>query len=190
MSLEDLLGSPLVKQQLLDMPLFRELIEEYSKTKPFTGQKIAIAHVLVPNTLPLIISCIAGGAEVNITDCIPPKNDPEVLKLLHSAGYPVDHEFRDATDFDYVIDVNAYFQDYPPLKGISEVTRSGIHKYAKQPLTTPVINCDDSIVKMIETFIGNPLAVERAFNQLIGSAKEILHKKKVVVLGFGKIGRG
>lgn len=190
MPIEVLLESTLVKEQLRDMPLFREIIEEYSISKPFTGQKIAIAHVLVPNTLPLIISCIAGGAEVKITDCVPPKNDPEVLKLLHSAGYTVDHKFCDATDFDYAIDVNAYFLNYPPLKGISEVTRSGIHKYTEQSLTTPVINCDDSIVKMIETFIGNPLAVERAFNQFIGPAKQLLRDKKVVVLGFGKIGRG
>jgi adenosylhomocysteinase len=190
MSVDDLLESPLVKQQLLDMPLFREIISEYSMSKPFKGQKIAIAHVLVPNTLPLIISCIVGGAEVKITDCVPPKNDPEVLELLHSAGYTVDHEFRDATDFDYAIDVNAYFRDLPPKKGISEITRSGIHKYMMQPLKTPVINCDDSIVKTIETFIGNPLAVERAFDRFIGPHNELLSDKKVVVLGFGKIGRG
>ncbi len=190
MSIKDLLEFPLVKQQLQDMPLFREIISEYSISKPFTGQKIAIAHVLVPNTLPLIISCIAGGAEIKITDCIPAKNDSEVLNLLHSAGYTVDHDFHDATDFDYAIDVNAYFKQYPPRKGISEVTRSGIHKFAMHSLNTAVIDCDNSVVKMVETFIGNPLAVERAFDQFIGSARELLRDKKVVVLGFGKIGRG
>ena len=166
------------------------LIEEYRKSKPFAGKSIAIAHVLVPNTLILIISCIIGGAEIKVTDTIPPSNDPVVLDLFEKYNITFDHDFVDAREFDYAIDVNAYFMKYPPKYGISEVTRSGIHKFNKEELSYPVIDCDSTHVKIIETFLGNPLSVEKAFHILIGDPVKLLSNKKVVVMGFGKIGRG
>ncbi len=185
-----MLDMEIVKQQLATMPMLNNLISEYIDKKPFDGIKIAMAHVLVANTLPMIIACLAGGAEIRITDTNPPKNDRVVFEFFEKYNITFDHDFKDAKEFDVALDCNAYFRDNPPKIGISEVTRSGIHKFNDIKLGYPVIDCDNSIVKILETFIGNPLSVEKAFGKYIGDPKKILEKKKVVIMGFGKIGRG
>jgi len=183
-------SSSLFTDVLKDMPIFRELIRKYEQNQPFAGLSIAIAHVIVPNTLPLIYSAIVGGAEIVVTDTIPSVIDPKTLAVLKQAGIPFNSDFVDATDFDFAIDCNAYFINLPPRLGISEVTRSGIHQFETSSLNIPIVNVDDSDTKKIETFLGNPLAVKEAFGTFVGDPEKLLADKIVVVLGFGKIGRG
>ncbi|MHA2503644.1 MAG: NAD-binding protein [Candidatus Kariarchaeaceae archaeon] len=183
-------SSSLFSTVLLDMPIFQNLIQEYEEKQPFAGLSVAIAHVLVPNTLPLIYSTIIGGANVMLTDTVPSTIDPETLTLIKSAGIPYDPTFQDATSYDYAIDCNAYFVFRPPKKGLVEVTRSGIHTFRDIAPAVTILDVDSTETKKIETFLGNPQAVKQAFHTFIGRPEDLLMDGTVVIIGFGKIGRG
>lgn len=183
-------SSQFFQDVLAEMPIFQELLKLYEETKPFTGTSIVIAHVIVPNTLPLIYSCVLGGANVMVTDTIPSVVDDETLALLNESGVSFDHDFINASEYDYAIDCTAYFADYPPKLGICEVTRSGIHRFAEKNMAISILDVDNTDTKKIETFIGNPLAVKRTFDHFVGNSELLLKDQLVAVIGFGKIGRG
>ncbi|MCH8907408.1 MAG: hypothetical protein IH840_09995 [Candidatus Heimdallarchaeota archaeon] len=187
---ELLKSSSLFQDQLEQMPIFAKFLPIYHKNKPLKGYKIVIAHVLVPNTLPLIVCAILGGADVTITASNPRVVDDSVIEFLDQLNCTLDVDLTDASNFDLAIDCNALFVDAPPKLGVVEVTRSGIHKYANKIIDRIIINADASKTKLIETFLGNPKSVLRAIKKFIGEPEEFLKNKTVAVIGFGKIGRG
>lgn len=184
------------QRQLITMPIHRMLIQEYRKTKPFNDIKIAVAHVLVPNTLPMIVAMIFGGANITVTNCCPPTQDDFVIEFLDKIGCNVDLELVSADNFDYAIDCGGYFANDLPKIGIVEVTRSGIHKYNQvinqsNNFNVQIVSADDSKCKLIETFIGNPIAVLRGIETFVDpKVDEYLKDRSVAIMGFGKIGSG
>ncbi|MCE7735677.1 MAG: hypothetical protein GPJ54_12415 [Candidatus Heimdallarchaeota archaeon] len=195
--LEHILAADAIYQrQLITMPIHRTLIEEYRKTKPFEDVNIAVAHVLVPNTLPMIVAMIFGGANITVTNCCPPTQDDFVIRFLNKIGCNVDLELKSANNYDYAIDCGGYFANSLPKIGSVEVTRSGIHKYNEiidksKNFNIQILSADDSKCKLIETFIGNPIAVLRGIEIFVNpNIDEYLKEKSVVIMGFGKIGSG
>lgn len=178
------------------MPIHKLLIEEYRRTKPFEGVSIAIAHVLVPNTLPMIVSMIYGGADIVVTNCCPPTLDNSVIEFLNKIGCKIDLDLKSAEKYDYALDCGGYFAENPPKIGSVEVTRSGIHKYNQIIQSNPnfdvqVISADDSKCKLIETFIGNPIAVLKGIEIFVDpNVQEYLKSRPLAIMGFGKIGSG
>ncbi|MHA1989770.1 MAG: NAD-binding protein [Candidatus Hodarchaeales archaeon] len=187
--LQLLLIDELVTKQLDLMPIFKDLLQEYQKSLPFKDLRIIIAHVLVPNTIPLIASIMVGGGTILVTNSSL-ANDNATLNLLRSVGVEIRLNYNDATDYDYAVDVGAIFAKYPPKFGVVEVTRSGYHKYANNGTIPTVINADDSKVKLLETFLGNPESVLRGFAKFLGEPRSYLKGKTLAIIGFGKIGRG
>jgi adenosylhomocysteinase len=130
-----------------------------------------------------------GGGNILVTNSSQANNN-DVINLLRSVGVEVQLNYHDATDYDYAIDVGGTFSKNPPKSGISEVTRSGYHEYAKNGVKQAIINVDDSKLKLLETFFGNPKSVLRGINQFLGEPESFLKGKKLIIIGFGKIGRG
>jgi len=189
--LDIIFQSNLFQEQLNGMPIFKDLIKDYENIKPFLNKKIAIAHVLVPNILPLIYSILIGGARAIITNCCPPTLDMETVNLLLQAGCDVDLDMKFAAEYQFGIDCGAFFAASPPKFGVVEVTRSGYHKWLETPIEISIINADDSKAKLLETFFGTPHAVFQAFKKFIDhDPASYLKEKTLAVLGFGKIGRG
>lgn len=169
------------------MPIFAELIKIYSKEKPFIGKKIIIAHVLVPNTIPLMATILSGGGDVTVTESSP-AIDQQAVDAMEELGCRVVLHKRTAEEFDYALDIGGLFANSLPRLGVIEVTRSGYYKYNKVADEIVILNTDDSICKLLETFLGNPKSVLKGIEKFLG--KNYLSNKAVAILGFGKIGRG
>lgn len=179
----------LFNEQLESMPIFKQLLQTYEQEKPFKGLKVLIAHVLVPNTLPLIATVIAGGAEVTLIPSSP-AIDENVKNILEAVGHPINYTLKSAKKFDYAFDVGGIFSENLPKYGVIEVTRSGVHKYKPKKDDIIIISSDDSTCKLLETFIGNPQSTLLGFKRFIGEPEKVLKNKTLAVIGFGKIGRG
>lgn len=187
--IKDFSDFELFNDQLETMPIFKQLLKTYEKEKPFQGLNVIIAHVLVPNTLPLIASIKKGGAEVTVIPSSPAINK-DVIKILDEVGCPINYNLKSAEGYDYALDVGGIFSNNLPKYGVIEVTRSGVHKYVPRKNEIAIISSDDSKCKLLETFIGNPQSTFLGFEKFIGNPSEVLKNKTLAVIGFGKIGRG
>ncbi|MCE7735468.1 MAG: hypothetical protein GPJ54_11360 [Candidatus Heimdallarchaeota archaeon] len=187
MKVDVLAESILLAQQLETMPIFRKQLKIYKKENPFSGKSVIVAHILVPNTLPLIYALIVGGADVTVRDCQPSKIDEEVKLLLEEAEI-LDLHIQSAENFDYALDTTAFFRNHPPKIGVVEVTRTGVHRW--QGVNTRILNVDSTRTKLLETFFGNGKSVLRTLDHFTGDHKKYLEGKMIAVVGFGKIGRG
>ncbi|MCE7735466.1 MAG: hypothetical protein GPJ54_11350 [Candidatus Heimdallarchaeota archaeon] len=182
-----LADSLLLAEQLETMPIFQKQLRIYEKEKPFSGKSVIVAHILVPNTLPLIYALIVGGAEVTVRDCQPSKIDYRVKSLLEEAEI-LDLNIISANNYDYALDTTAFFRDHPPRIGVVEVTRTGIHRW--KGINTRVLDVDSTRTKLLETFFGNGKSVLRTLDHFTGDHGEFLNGKLTAIVGFGKIGRG
>lgn len=187
MKVDVLADSLLLAEELKTMPIFQRQLAVYQKEKPFSGKKVIVAHILVPNTLPLIYALIVGGADVTVRDCQPSKIDESVKSLLEEAEI-LDLNIRSAKKFDYALDTTAFFRDHPPKIGVVEVTRTGIHRW--QGVNTRILNVDSTRTKLLETFFGNGKSVLRTLDHFTGDHVKYLEGKMIAIVGFGKIGRG
>jgi S-adenosylhomocysteine hydrolase len=176
-------------KQLKNMPIFNQLVKDYSLEKPFINLNVIIAHVLVSNTLPLIATIKEGGANVTVIPSSPAIN-MDVITILKEVGCEVNLNYVSAKNFDYALDVGGIFSSDLPKYGVIEVTRSGVHKYISKKDKIIIISADDSTCKLIETFIGNPQSTLDGIKKFIGDPEIVLKGKTLAILGFGKIGRG
>ena len=67
------------------MPVLRSIEEEFRKTKPFAGKKIAMSIHLEAKTAYLATVLRAGGAEVYSTGCNPLSTQDDVAAALSAA---------------------------------------------------------------------------------------------------------
>ena len=70
-------------------PLLTTLTEEFSKTKPFAGKKIALSVHLEAKTAYLCLTLAAGGAEMYVTGSNPLSTQDDVAAALVSEGLEV-----------------------------------------------------------------------------------------------------
>ena len=75
--------------------LLRTLEEEFSKTKPFAGKKIALSVHLEAKTAYLCLVLKAGGAEMYVTGSNPLSTQDDVAAALVKAGLEV-HAWYDS----------------------------------------------------------------------------------------------
>lgn len=81
-------------------PLLRSLEEDFTKTKPFAGKKIALSIHLEAKTAYLCKVLAAGGAEMYITGSNPLSTQDDVAAALAEAGLNV-YAWYNATDEEY-----------------------------------------------------------------------------------------
>ena len=94
--------------------LLRTLEEEFSKTKPFKGKKIALSVHLEAKTAYLCKVLAAGGAEMYVTGSNPLSTQDDVAAALVSAGLEV-HAWHGTTDEEYNSHIRAVLSCGPNI---------------------------------------------------------------------------
>ncbi len=197
-----------------NMPLLRGIEEEFSKTKPFDGLKIALSVHLEAKTAYLCRVLAAGGAEMYITGSNPLSTQDDVAAALVHGGLNV-YAWYDATAEDYhrhtcavieaapniIIDdggdlVNLIHNEYPQLIdnviGGCEETTTGIIRLiamdkAKE-LKFPMMLVNDADCKhLFDNRYGTGQSVWDGINR---TTNLIVAGKNVVVAGYGWCGKG
>lgn len=168
------------------LPLVDAVIERFAAERPFSGERVAFGHILVRNSMPLVEALWRGGAEVLISDALQGSASGFVKAELarHDVRlWPADEA---AAHGELHLDVNALLGRRRTPRAASEITRTGILHYER--LGCPVVSADDSMAKRIEAYHGTGDGFVRAYQQF--RPHEPLPGRRIVQLGYGKIGRG
>lgn len=83
-----------------NMPLLRNLEEEFSKTKPFEGKKVALSVHLEAKTAYLCLVLKAGGAEMFVTGSNPLSTQDDIAAALVKQGLEV-HAWYNSNEEEY-----------------------------------------------------------------------------------------
>lgn len=194
--------------------LLRTLEEEFAKTKPFTGKKIALSVHLEAKTAYLCKVLAAGGAEMYITGSNPLSTQDDVAAALVEAGLEV-HAWYNATPEEYnnhirkvlepgpniIIDdggdlvhmMHTEFTDLIPnvIGGCEETTTGIIRLMAMDKageLKFPMVMVNNADCKhLFDNRYGTGQSVWDGINR---TTNLIVAGKIVVVAGYGWCGKG
>ncbi len=194
--------------------LLRTLEEEFSKTKPFAGKKIALSVHLEAKTAYLCKVLAAGGAEMYVTGSNPLSTQDDVAAALVAAGLNV-FAWYDATPEEYeahirrvleigpniIIDdggdlvsmMHAEFTDLiPQVIGGCEETTTGILRLEALnragKLKFPMVRVNNADCKhLFDNRYGTGQSVWDGINR---TTNLIVAGKNVVVAGYGWCGKG
>jgi len=202
-----------------EMPGLMSLRDEYKNETPLKGARIAGCLHMTIQTAVLIETLQALGAEVTWSSCNIFSTQDQAAAAIAAAGVPVyawkgmsEEEFdwcieqtlffgEDRKPLNLILDdggdlTNMVLDKYPELvegiKGISEETTTGVHrlyervKNGKLPL--PVINVNDSVTK--SKFDNKYGCRESAVDAIRRATDVMLAGKRVVVCGYGDVGKG
>ena len=195
-------------------PLLTMLKEEFGKTKPFAGQKIALSIHLEAKTAYLCEVLMAGGAEVYATGSNPLSTQDDVVAALVTEGVEV-HAWHDisAEDYDRCIDdvlavgphiiiddggdlVNAVHTKFPELIdniiGGCEETTTGIIRLEAMDregkLRFPMVRVNNAQMKhFFDNRYGTGQSVWNGINR---TTNLVVAGKIAVVAGYGWCGKG
>ncbi|UTW57110.1 NAD-binding protein [Kordiimonas sp. SCSIO 12603] len=169
-------------------PFMHRLRDEVQDTKPYKGLRIAHDIPLTRTTLIKVDSLLKGGADLlvsNFSFCTP---DAYALKVLEENKIPYKPVHEISGEFDVLMDCGAELLENCTAKlGAVELTRTGAVAYQNAHTPYPVISVDDTRLKQLETCLGTGEGVHRAIVNLAGRD---LTDAKVMIFGFGKVGRG
>ncbi len=194
--------------------LLRTLEEEFSKTKPFAGKKVALSVHLEAKTAYLCKVLKAGGAEMYVTGSNPLSTQDDVAAALVKAGLNV-FAWYNATDEEYnahirkvlevgpnvIIDdggdlvhmMHTEFVDLiPNVIGGCEETTTGIIRLEamnnKGELKFPMVRVNNADCKhLFDNRYGTGQSVWDGINR---TTNLIVAGKNVVVAGYGWCGKG
>lgn len=194
--------------------LLRTLEEEFSKSKPFTGKKIALSVHLEAKTAYLCKVLAAGGADMYITGSNPLSTQDDVAAALVEAGLEV-HAWYDCTPEEYEVHIrnvlkvgpniiiddggdlvqmmHTEFTDLIPqvIGGCEETTTGIIRLMAMEKagqLKFPMVMVNDADCKhLFDNRYGTGQSVWDGINR---TTNLIVAGKIVVVAGYGWCGKG
>lgn len=197
-----------------NMPLLRSIEEEFSKTKPFEGYKIALSVHLEAKTAYLCKVLAAGGADMYVTGSNPLSTQDDVAAALVHSGLNV-FAWYGSTDEEYhrhiesvikigpniIIDdggdlVNLIHSEYPELipnviGGCEETTTGIIRLIAmnkQDALKFPMVLVNNADCKhLFDNRYGTGQSVWDGINR---TTNLIVAGKNVVVAGYGWCGKG
>ena len=194
--------------------LLRMLEEEFSKTKPFAGKKVALSVHLEAKTAYLCKVLAAGGAEMYITGSNPLSTQDDVAAALVKAGLNVyawhgvtpeeyDKHIRSVLEIgpniiiddggDLVHMMHTEFTDLiPEVIGGCEETTTGIIRLEamnkKNELKFPMVRVNNADCKhLFDNRYGTGQSVWDGINR---TTNLIVAGKNVVVAGYGWCGKG
>ncbi|MEA1785652.1 adenosylhomocysteinase [Arenibacter sp. GZD96] len=202
-----------------EMPGLMALREEYGKEQPLQGARIAGCLHMTIQTAVLIETLIALGAEVTWSSCNIFSTQDHAAAAIAEAGIPV-YAWKGMTaeEFDWCIEQTLFFgtdrkplnmilddggdltnmvlDQYPELasgiKGLSEETTTGVHRLYERvkngTLPMPAINVNDSVTK--SKFDNKYGCKESAVDAIRRATDTMLAGKRVVVAGYGDVGKG
>ena len=195
-------------------PLLTMLTEEFSRTKPFEGKKIALSVHLEAKTAYLCMTLAAGGAQMYVTGSNPLSTQDDVAAALVSQGLEV-HAWHGVTEEEYtehiravlscgpniIIDdggdlvnmMHTQMQDLiPGVIGGCEETTTGILRLEalnrEGKLRFPMVRVNNAMMKhLFDNRYGTGQSVWDGINR---TTNLIVAGKTVVVAGYGWCGRG
>ncbi|THD69002.1 adenosylhomocysteinase [Robertkochia marina] len=202
-----------------EMPGLMSLREEYKDAQPLKGARIAGCLHMTIQTAVLIETLVALGAEVTWSSCNIFSTQDHAAAAIAAAGIPV-YAWKNMTEeeFDWCIEQTLFFGEdrrplnmilddggdltnmvldqYPELtagiKGLSEETTTGVHRLyermKKGTLPMPAINVNDSVTK--SKFDNKYGCRESAVDAIRRATDVMLAGKRVVVCGYGDVGKG
>ena len=202
-----------------EMPGLISLREEYGVSQPLKGARIAGCLHMTIQTAVLIETLVALGAEVTWSSCNIFSTQDHAAAAIAAAGIPVyawkgmnEEEFNwcieqtlffgeDRKPLNMILDdggdlTNMVLDKYPELigeiRGLSEETTTGVHRLyermAKGTLPMPAINVNDSVTK--SKFDNKYGCKESAVDAVRRATDVMLAGKRVVVCGYGDVGKG
>ena len=202
-----------------EMPGLMSLREEYKNEQPLKGARIAGCLHMTIQTAVLIETLKALGAEVTWSSCNIFSTQDQAAAAIADAGIAV-YAWKGMTEeeFDWCIEQTLFFGEdrkplnmilddggdltnmvldrYPELiegiKGLSEETTTGVHRlYDRMKegnLPMPAINVNDSVTK--SKFDNKYGCRESAVDAIRRATDVMLAGKRVVVCGYGDVGKG
>jgi len=202
-----------------EMPGLMALREEYSAEQPLEGARIAGCLHMTIQTAVLIETLVALGAEVTWSSCNIFSTQDHAAAAIAAAGIPVyawkgmtEEEFiwcieqtlffgEEGQPLNMILDdggdlTNMVLDKYPELtagiRGLSEETTTGVHRlyerFKNGNLPMPAINVNDSVTK--SKFDNKYGCKESAVDAIRRATDTMLAGKRVVVAGYGDVGKG
>lgn len=201
-----------------EMPGLMALRQEYGKTKPLQGARIAGCLHMTIQTAVLIETLIALGAQVRWSSCNIFSTQDHAAAAMAAAGVPV-FAWKGETEAEYewcitqtllgsqtwrpnmLLDDGGDLtllchQKFPALLkdiyGLSEETTTGVRRlYAMQEkgtLKVPAFNVNDSVTK---SKFDNLYGCRESLLDGIKRATDVMIAGKIaVILGYGEVGKG
>ena len=202
-----------------EMPGLMSLREEYKESQPLKGARIAGCLHMTIQTAVLIETLQALGAEVTWSSCNIFSTQDQAAAAIAATGTAV-YAWKDMTEeeFDWCIEQTLFFGEdrkplnmilddggdltnmvldkYPELaagiNGLSEETTTGVHRLYERmkagTLPMPAINVNDSVTK--SKFDNKYGCRESAVDAIRRATDVMLAGKRVVVCGYGDVGKG
>ena len=202
-----------------EMPGLMALRKEYGESQPLKGARIAGCLHMTIQTAVLIETLTALGAEVTWSSCNIFSTQDHAAAAMAAAGIPVyAWKGMNEEEFDWCIEQTLFFGEereplnmilddggdltnlvldhYPELvkniKGLSEETTTGVHRLYERmkngTLPLPAINVNDSVTK--SKFDNKYGCKESAVDAIRRATDVMLAGKRVVVAGYGDVGKG
>ena len=212
-------GRKEIKLAEAEMPGLMSLRNEYRDKKPLNGARIAGCLHMTIQTAVLIETLIELGAEVTWSSCNIFSTQDHAAAAIAAKGISVyawkgmrEEEFNwcieqtlffgeDRKPLNMILDdggdlTNLVLDNFPELiggiKGLSEETTTGVHRLYERMkngnLPLPAINVNDSVTK--SKFDNKYGCRESAVDAIRRATDVMLAGKRVVVAGYGDVGKG
>ncbi|PJB13997.1 MAG: adenosylhomocysteinase [Flavobacteriales bacterium CG_4_9_14_3_um_filter_32_8] len=202
-----------------EMPGLMALREEYGKSKPLAGARIAGCLHMTIQTAVLIETLTALGAEVSWSSCNIFSTQDQAAAAIAATGVPVfawkglnEQEFdwcieqtlfafKGGKPLNMILDdggdlTNMVFDRYPELckdiKGLSEETTTGVHRlYERVKNGTLVMPAINVNDSVTKSKFDNKYGCKESLVDAIRRATDIMMAGKVaIVCGYGDVGKG
>ena len=212
-------GRKEIKLAEAEMPGLMSLRKEFGEEKPLKGARIAGCLHMTIQTAVLIETLVELGAEVTWSSCNIFSTQDHAAAAIAKAGISVyAWKGMNEEEFDWCIEQTLFFGEekkplnmilddggdltnmvldrYPELvnkiKGLSEETTTGVHRLYERmknnKLPLPAINVNDSVTK--SKFDNKYGCKESAVDAIRRATDIMLAGKRVVVAGYGDVGKG
>ena len=202
-----------------EMPGLMSLRKEYKNEKPLKGARIAGCLHMTIQTAVLIETLVELGADVTWSSCNIFSTQDHAAAAIAAAGIPVyAWKGMNEEEFDWCIEQTIFFGDerkplnmilddggdltnlvldkyqslVDEIKGLSEETTTGVHRLYERvkngTLPLPAINVNDSVTK---SKFDNKYGCQESAVDAVRRATDIMMAgKRVVVVGYGDVGKG
>ncbi len=212
-------GCKEIKLAEAEMPGLMSLREEFGKSKPLKGARIAGCLHMTIQTAVLIETLVELGADVTWSSCNIFSTQDHAAAAIAAAGIPVyawkgmnEEEFmwcidqtvffgEDKQPLNMILDdggdltqliIDRYPELYKGIKGISEETTTGVHRlYELEKLGKLPVPCINVNDSVTKSKFDNKYGCRESCVDAIRRATDVMIAGKVaVVAGFGDVGKG
>lgn len=177
------------------MPVLRSIRARLSADQPLAGVRIGACLHVTAETANLVLALRAGGAEVHLCAANPYVTQHDVAEALgehvHVGDYRSGLEAVASAEPDLVLDDGAELiaaLHGSGLRGATEETRSGLVHLRTLDVRCPVLAVNEAASERgINDRFGTG---QSALDGIVGATHMLLAGQTVVVLGYGRSGRG